>query len=387
MARRLNLLFTAYLLIATTCNAMENNTIAKPTILMELTCIKESRKALYFAENRVLINGDKQCSIVDPNTNKEIKRIFNNNIYSSCISVHPNKTKFAFSAHYPPERGDNQKITIYDAITGTPEHTIHWDGCSVTSLLFSLLDDTIAIGSHSTDVTLYNYQTNKATRIYIAEAHAEHLKGYDVHRPIISLHPTQPLMCLAWKNIYIHNLETSVTIKKPGSSYYQEFCEYSPDGSFIARGDTAQIIIMKPNLLLHGNVTAQQARISSFYNMAIHPNSKVLITLSTPGGIVQYWNIETCKLISEISSLSSSGESYQSSSSLSFSPNGTKLLLVLYGKCAIFAVPFEVIYQSDTKQNLLYFLLFLKNHLHEQDVLPHDIIQLLMQNLIEAFKR
>ncbi len=381
MKNNIYLLITAHFLITASCTAMENAAhTTKPNILAELTCIKEPFNALYLAENRILINGRDHCSVVDPTTNKEIKRIFDNNEWSSKISVHPNRTKFAFSGYYGARDNEQQKITIYNAKTYEIEHTINCDGATINSLLFSPSDDTIAANEYGVVVTLYNYKTNKTTIIDIKEAARE--RGDS--EPIFSFHPTQPLICLAWKNIYIHNLETSTTIQKTGSRYYQHFCTYSPDGSFIARGSNTKIIIMKPDQNPHTSI-AQQNKNHSFFDISIHPNNKILITLSNPGGFLNYWDVSTFQHITTMIPICSINSW---APSLSFSPNGTKLLLVLDGKCMVLEVPFDALYQPSTKEKAILAHWLLKNYqIDQHNILPDEIARLIMYTLLETCKR
>ncbi len=349
MKHNLKLLITAHFLITASCTAMENAAhITKPNILAELTCIKEPYTAFYLTENRVLINGSDQCSVVDPTTNKEIKRIFDNNEWSSCISVHPNKTKFAFSAHYPPD--NKQKITIYDTKTCTVEHTINWDGATLESLLFSPLDDTIAtVIFNSVNAKFYNYKTNKTTITDIEEA-ARRIKQTIPNRPAS-----------------------------------HSFCEHSPNGSFIARGTGSQIIITKPNQDTYTIDVPKIYNTSCFNKIAFHPNSKILITLSNPEGFLNYWDVSTFQHITTMTPTSARA-TWPVSSSLSFSPNGTKLLLVVHGKCTVLEVPFDVLYQPGAQQKALFVYWLLKNLNNDPD-LPQDVRHLLVHTTLETLKR
>ncbi len=378
----LKLLITAHFLITASCTAMENTAqITKPNILAELTCIKEPFNALYLAENRILINGRDHCSVVDPTTNKEIKRIFDHNGWSSKISVHPNRTKFAFSGYYGARDNEQQKITIYNTKTYEIEHTINCDGATINSLLFSPSDDTIAANEYGVVVTLYNYKTNKTTIIDIKEAARE--RGD--YEPIFSFHPTQPLICLAWKNIYIHNLKTSETTAKYGGSAYHSFCEHSPDGSFIAEGTNSKIIIMKHNQDTGIIDVIKQDFVSYFDKIAFHPNNKILITLSNPGGFLNYWDVSTFQHITTMIPICSINSW---APSLSFSPNGTKLLLVLDGKCMVLEVPFDVLYRPSAKQKALFAYWLLKNYrIDQHNILLDEIAQLIMYTLLETYKR
>jgi len=392
--------FLLVLLMPFPCIAMEEVKLTKPKILARLTCIHHPLNALYLTEDKILINGRHQCSIVDPTTNKEITKI-GSNYYDvqSCISVHPNKTKFAFAiyhfAHNDTQPNESHhKITIYDTQTNKVEHTIYWDYPYINSLQFSQLDDTIAVTGHkSGDVKIYNYTTKQLTSITVEEALIEYRSmHYGDITPIISLHPTQPLINIAWKNIYIHNLETSIRTPISCGHVQHCFCEYSPDGSFIVKHTPhSHMSIIQPNQNAFLTVISEQNENSYFKTMAIHPNNKVLMTLSRKNGefghhIIKYWDINnTSKPIAIIAPLNNQSYVY---SSPSFSPSGKKLLIILNGTCYEFKVPFKVMYKNITKKELLYRLFVLKNYLEQSDLeIPEDIKKLLTHTFHEICKR
>jgi hypothetical protein len=380
---------------------MEEAKLTKPKILAKLTRIQQPHQALYLTENKILINDIYQCSIVDPTTNKEITKI-GNNFYNSqsCISVHPNRTKFAFAMYHhayndtqPNE--SHQKITIYDAQTCQVEHTAHLDCSYIYSLHFSQLDDTIAITSgKSGDVKIYNYKTKQLSSITVKEAEKEyhsHYGGinYNDMTPIISLHPMQPLISIAWQNIYLHNLETSIRTPISCGHVQHCFCKYSPDGSFIVKHTPhSHMSIIRPNQNAPLTIISEQDENSCFTTMAIHPNNKVLVTLSRKNvefwhHIIKYWDINnTSKPIATIALLNN--ESFQPSPS--FSPNGRKLLVIMKEKCFEFKVPFKVIYKDITKKGLLYRLCVLKNYMDTLEI-PEDIKNLLTYTFHEICKR
>jgi hypothetical protein len=399
-----NILLIITLCITTSSMAMEliEEKKEKPNILAEITCIKEPFKALYLTENIVLINGREQCSVVDITTNQKIKRIFDNDCWSSCIAVHPNKTKFALAAyHYPSDDKQRpldaqQKITIYDTRTYNIEHTIDCNFmASITSMLFSPLDDTIA-ACGEIKIPLFNYKTNTVTIIDVPEAIRESQGGTDNHNPIISFHPTQPLMTLAWRNVYFHNLETSERTKNDGTFNYYDFCEYSSDGSFIAMGlRNSEIIIKKSNQKSNQRIISNDLD-DMFLSTIIHPNNKILITLSRPyfhtspsPYTLKYWNVDTNGLIATTDLSDYTVDTPYWKLSPSFSPSGKKLIVVLNDKCIELPVPFNVIYKNITKKEFLYLLFLLKNYTSQCDdiEMPQDINILLAQTLLDLYKR
>jgi WD40 repeat protein len=373
----------------------------KAKILTEITCIKEPYAALYLTENRILINGRNQCSIVDSTTNKEIKRIFDGNIWSSNIAVHPHKTKFALSAYHYSANNEKQtdraqqKITIYNAQTYEIESIIGWNYATTSSMRFSPLNDTIAVCQSSVDVILHNYTTNTTTTINVPEARHEHLQGYDDHSPIFSFHPTEPLMCLAWKTVYIHDLTTSTRKTVSKAPRYHNFCEYNPDGSFIAMGTSAEVNCIKPDHIPHFTAIPQKytyfegARPDEFLGMTMHPNGNIIMILSrTSKGFytANYYDMRTSECITKIP-VSLKIPCYKTY--LSFSPSGKKLLMVAFDQCAELKVPFKVLYKNITKKQLSYLLFLLKNIDLKPDTveIPHDVIQYMAKTVHEIYKR
>jgi WD40 repeat protein len=292
----------------------------------------------------------------------------------------------------------HQKITIYNTQTHQIEHTAHWDWnhTYINSLHFSQLNDTIAISeSRSGDVKIYNYKTKQLSSITVKEAEKEyhsHYGGinYNDMTPIISLHPMQPLISIAWQNIYIHNLETSIRTAIPCGHVQHCFCEYSPDGSFIVKHTPhSHMSIIRPNQNAPLTIISEQNEDSYFKIMAIHPNNKVLMTLSRKNGefghhSLKYWDINnTSKPIAIIAPLNNQSYVY---SSPSFSPSGKKLLIILNNTCYEFKVPFKVMYKDITKKQLLYRLFVLKNYMDTLEI-PEDIQNLLTYTFHEICKR
>jgi WD40 repeat protein len=393
MSHPLNLLVIINFCIAAVfCSAMENQSLTTQSkILMELTNIVSPFNTLYLTENSVLINSAHHCSIVNSNTGQEIKRIFKNNGFKSQIAVHPNRTKFAFSYYCKPY--DGQKIIIYNAQTYEPEKILDWNGGTINSLHFSPLNKTIALGGCNLNgPVMFNYETNDSTIIDIKRAQPE--KEDDTggkHYPTISFHPTQPLMCLAWKNIYTLNLTTSESTKLLWEKYHN-FCEYSPDGSCIARGKLDTIIISDAIIISDllsrkfnrsktlTTITDQQ---SYFSTIAIHPNNKILVTVLEPKGILQYWDIKKSKLITATTSLPLP-DNYWGDASLSFSPNGKKLLMIIFEKCAVLEVPFEALYEDVTKDHCIFALWALQHYRYDDEPLLQDIQHGLIKYLLAA---
>lgn len=361
-------LITAHVLFAATCIAMET----KPHILAEITCIKKPQRALFLTNDRVVINGRNGCSIINVITNEEIIKIIDTEAYH--IDVHPNKKKLAVS--------HNKTITIYDAETGIPEWTnTDLQSPSILSSIFNPLKSTILLRhTHRNEVfpgiSKYNYITNKKSVI-----------GYDDQRstsPSLSFHPTKKEFCLAYNPGMIMILHSK---KEPflydiSTRPDHRFCNYSPDGSLLAIGNSHSLNIFTVHADHYQREQLEEKKEYDYSEIAFHPNSSVLATLSGSGNKLRYWDSHTGQLITKI-------KLYPfATMSLSFSPDGQKLIIALSNKCIIVSTPFEVMYQLDTKQRFPYLLFLLKNlNCGQSNELPRDLTPQLKYNLLEIFKR
>lgn len=382
---------TIHLVTATTTSiAMELQSPKKektPNILTEITYVRNPRQALYLTESEILINGE-ECGIVNLSQKKCTKTFNSYGEYPIWIAVHPNKTKFALASL-------GNKITIYNAQTYKTERTINPRG---ESLLFSPLDDIIAINDNYT-VTVISLYTSKTEINTITTETFNTIKFQDNNRTsIISFHPTQPLMCIARASVYIYNpKELSIKRTITSEPTYPSFCTYSPDGSYIARGNSSKIIIDNEDNDSHKTIHVQREKDANEYNsyfthMAIHPNNKTLITTtchrSTKPHTLTYWDVNTAQPIATMDLPFIIYNQNCLSSTPSFSPSGKKLLIVVKdyknkAKCFELEVPFEVI----ARATFPYLWFLLKNIKTCDDETPQDIKLLIANILLKTYKR
>jgi WD40 repeat protein len=387
MKYHLNLFIAAHFLCAAiSCAAMETHS-KKPDILMELTCIEKPLQAIFLTEDCAVIRNANKCSFVNVATNTEIKKIWDNPnpVYYTGIEVHPDKTKIAFLYHTKTNCG-RPKIAIYNAHTGAKEWSKKTGGGSITSASFSRLDDTIATcESCDTIVKIHNYTTNE-TVIFDINNKDNHTG--DMTDTMAKFHPTMPLMCIARNNLYTIDLTTLLPIDCHNgriSHKYDRLCQYSSDGSYRATYSYPTIYI---DTLYNAKIIHTEKITShNLCNMVFHPHCSVLALALKPKSILQYWDIRKKKLIHESPPLLNEDIYDYHYTYLSFSPNGTKLMFT-YEKCIILPVPFEAIYECDTKKRFPYLLFLLRNIDHNQtERLPQEIIAIFINNLFGAFKR
>jgi len=294
--------------------------------------------------------------------------------------MHPHRKKFALS--------HGKTITIYD--TQTKRQT--WSKTmpsEIESTIFSPHDTTLfLIRSHFPDH--FSHTITKCN--YVTDESKNYTLNYNVCLPIVTLHPVKQEMCI------IHPIGVLFyhpdIVLSPGTKFIDvsrcinDSCQYSPDGSIVATGCQNRIYIInldtidtKPSHLQSEDTTDYH---EYFNNLLFYANS-VLTTVSgicikNNGGWrqsnytrIRYWDMKTLKPIHTSASLDS-----PKCHDLSLSPDREKLLVTLHDKCVILPVPFEVIYQPDTRKKAMLIYWLLANH-----ELPNEI----MLHLLEAFKR
>jgi len=403
-----NILLTISFVFTTTTIAMELPREENPKTLARITTIKNPKYAQYLTNDRVIIADGHRWSIINPNTSKEIKKI--SDLEPHHLAIHPNRKKFALT--------HKNTVNVYD----TENHIITWsktignENNFITSATFSPHDATIFLVHHSYDgyhkIKKYNYEHDNI----------KNKSPNYTTLPFIAFNPIQKEMCVHHRvKGLISFYEPDIVIspdEKGTIDFYtcQQNCQYSPDGSYIvAKQGNYKIYIInlqgiiKPFKMyieddieytrdLHkDNVTCIKHFMFNSENieaMLFHSNS-VLATLVTEEirkelnifhrSILHYWDIQTQKLIS--STLLANFELHPYD--LSFSPDTTKVIVILGDACVILPVPFEVMYKNITKETFSYLLFLLKNYTAscEGIEMPQDINLLIAKILLETHKR
>lgn len=337
--------------------------------MMEITGVKNPQYVEFLTNEHVAIQDDNGCNIFDIATNTNIKQISDKR--DAHLAVHPNKKKLALSL--------DTTITIHDVTTNRYEYITH-DKVIISSA-FSSSDETIFLHPHYTFQQLikHNY-SNSTTSIFLQYPPEECCRA-------IACHPKKNELCIACDigEITTYNQDTCAeiqTIKNINgySRIPQRFCQYSPNGLFIVSGGSMSLNIINTQSYTHRSFPS-----SLYHTVIFHPNSAVLTAVMDGHFCIHYYDIKTLELIAYIPELSQFHKDFTTSKKISFSLDGTQLMIALSDKCVILSVPFEVIYQTDTKQRLPYLLFLLKNlplNQHNKDIIPH-----LMYTLLETFKR
>jgi hypothetical protein len=392
MKNNLLLIIIHSLIAASSCIAMENLDIQKyirfeqPKILSEITIIKQPLQAEYLDENRILVNGKDGCCIIDPRTNKEVKRI---DVQAPYFAIHPTTRKIAFAGEKP---------AIYSN-AGDLETLIKTKNqLYVTQSIFNPLYNEILL-EHGIELSrCYDCKTG-----YVAKMEGPNDISF------VAFHPTQEFYYICHHIggefskpcIEIYN---TTTLSPIGRINLNDDCGpdhilCSPNGSLIAvqDKDIAVCIIKKD----HDNNT-QTSRIElarekgaestiHWRYMKFHNNSTVLaiVQLLWIGHeyqqMVLYWDIITQQLLATTPALS--GINYHNiCENIAFSPDGRKIIIVSPDKCVILPVPYEVLY--DTTEKLPYLYWFLSKESLAQHDIPNDVQKIVAFNVLETkFKR
>lgn len=357
------LIVVNFLITTSSCNAMK-----------EITGMSYPQYVEFLTNDHVAIQDDSGCNIFDITTNTKIKQISNKR--DAHLAVDPKKKKLALSL--------DTTVTIYDITTHTQQNFTQ-DKVIILSA-FSASDKTIFLHPHYTSqpqqLIKYNYK-NDTTSIFLDYVYEKCCRA-------IACHPKKNELCIACDigEITTYNQDTCAEIQTLTNLHDnirqpKRFCKYSPNGLFIVLGGWTFLNIIDSQSYTHQ--TLKEA--TSLYYQAIefHPNSSVLAVIITSRDCMRYYDIRTLELIAQISELSQFYNSIPGSGKISFSPDGTQSIIAFLDRCVILPVPFEVIYQTDTKQRLPYLLFLLNNFpLNEHNT---DIIPFLMYTLVETFKR
>ncbi len=421
MKHSLHIFLITYLYItANTSLAMEleKPKETKPNILAEITCIQNPKYAQYLANNHVVIVGEDGCSIVDPKTNTDIKKI--SNIGNQKIAIHPNQKLFALFYDniiniYDIEKNDyiwNKKVE-----GSLPNCEQPYD--RIASIQFDPHDTTIflmrANFKNYTEGKNYNIPMNhKITKYnYITNQDDSSSFGYNGRTPIIAINPTQHEICIVHPNgaTYHPTNHSDEFLPQTRAShnfgrYYKDFCEYNPNGSYIAQGDHYHsniYIVNSQNInqckklttkYYNDRILHEEFKKTVFYSNSILAISSKLIVWDKEVGLerkitgshtlLSYWNIDTKELI-HVSPQLPPSETYD----FSFSPDKTKVIIALKDECVILPVPFKVMDKDTIKNIFSYHLFLIKNYTSQCDAIeiPQDVTYLIGNLLLELYKR
>jgi len=186
----------------------------------------------------------------------------------------------------------------------------------------------------------------------LAAISVHHLTAISVHDLLAITHKNSPILSII--NCNSKNNSNAIQIlRKP--TIEQKKCTYSPQ----------------------------------FVQICFNATGSVLLTISDleESYAFEYWDTKTLKVLSmqtlEIFDKSMSNEIFD----IDFSPDNTKLSIAFSNKCIIYEIPFKRQYTNDTACIITYINFVLKQlYTAENEKIPSDIIQLIMQKMLLCLK-
>lgn len=401
MKRNLYCFTTITLLIAATaCFAMElavPTTSNKPTILFDIPITKYENCALFIDDNHIIINGSKTCRKIKLGNSIPLFTIPNLPT-NNTLTIHHDKTCFATA--------DKTGMTIYDMQTGTQKVACQMIQSDIhDSILFNSSHNTIlfwrkigAVNSHHyKELMEYNYNTQITSSTLLLNPN---------HFSLIDTHPTQQYLITEESRVvdniikfHHYNEKTKNYDEVHKIKHYQGLTRmiYSPNGLYVATANTncIELIIPEHNYKMVTLSCLATDTNDRFETVEFHPNSTILAALLLIAkneksqkkedycAVLQYFDIcagNSLILVAETSLADFSPFCKKNTeNALSFSPDGTTIMIRLSDRCIVIPVRCEAIYKTDAHKKMLLINEILKPY----NLPPRDIIL----NLLEAFKR
>jgi len=374
--------FIAIFIVVNSCNAME------------ISLTKNEKYATFLDNNSILIHGKDSCRITDIKSQKTLRTI-NDLLPDSEIEIHPAKKYFALFKE--------DEVQIYNLKTGQTISNFSFENKHyIADCYFSPFQDILFLwrsGGAWHKLNHYNYITQKCLSSKIST------NTY----PCMDVHPTENYFCLNHQakaikyDMYRTHIDQSdslnvfdytTLIEKNYTIANQLYrpedirkIKYSSDGSLIASANNSLVYVINLDKNTGQNIKLFPNN-EKICALQFHPHNSVLAVIThdhedylklnyvdiTNQNIIAQNVVGDCYFFSKIP------HARDVRSMLSFSPDGTHILIRLNYRCIIYPVPFDVIYQPKNrgiKFLLLYYCLF--NHYR----LPKEIFPC----LIEAFKR
>lgn len=379
MKHQLNLIVTILCIAPTFCNAMENKALLTPAkILTTITSMRKPKQVICFPNDIVAIKGKDGCRLYDCATCDHATDEKFTQLPIDPSSVHgiaalPHKQLLAI------RNNTDHNIIIFDTSTGNKIGESHSTKYISTLPIFNPTDDTIITISGNNTHRIFNYKNNTLKKHYKSDTP-------------MAFHPTQQghVLYTNHKRITLQELnEDSFTIKKtfdmPDVIYD---CMYNPDGSLIGVVNTNSKLILLDSTTGRGK--DKPFRNLSLYAMAFHPSNFILATFSftnpdDPTGIISYWNTKTMSVLAQTKLKLILFSPTYDAQLMDFFCDGTKLIVALKHRCLVLEVPFDALYQPNTKNKCRFADLILQNyHYDNENVLPNDVKHLVVKYLLAA---
>jgi len=347
MKHNLNYLIISYTIFAgPLCHAMEN-TGPQKDLITEITILKKPRFVEFITGNKAVIAGD-GCSIINPATNTEIKRI--SDFPCTSLAIHQNKQKIALVE-------SSKKVKRYDAA----------------------FHKKVAVDS-SEEVAIYNAESYER-EWSIQEEYGITEIHFNKYKPTILV--TSGMLCCTAIYDYKKHMCQQKEVYYPKDFHNDSSLNslYLPLKNVDALKKSCQSLII-PNSVFKRSLQWTDAKYC--WNKSILavlcqlPENKRIRGEEDDFCFIRFWDTRTETLIYETPELKSKN-CYQ----LAISPDENQLLIACESKCILLDIPLEVI-----KKNVIFMYLVLKNYkywalknykLNYNESLPLDIVSLIIK--------
>jgi WD40 repeat protein len=377
-------------------HAMEKQPI-KAKIVAELTPFPKPTSIICLPQNKAIILGKHSCGLYDLFTTEKIATFNTYEDYSTnCqrIMLNRNKTKLAIVRKiFPKEERTTVNIEIYDVTTyeKVKEHKNLIYNLQTNATFDSATENTLLLYDGKT-IQAFDH-TNDSLKNYTLGSIESSDRYSNYTNAGCVFHPHKPQMIFFGCGIaYIFEFNKElqqfinpkkITIGTEILSDYIYSCQYSPDGSWIITNSQfrgCSIFDSQNNLVFPLTKNAIEG-------IACDPTSSIVATVN--GKDLWYWNINTKKLLLSTELEENIFGSLVSTiiyQPISFSDDGTKLIVGHQSKCSVVEVPFEIHNKKPcelgTKDKCYSVCWILQNY--PEISMPQEIKQLIIYHLLDA---
>ena len=349
--------------------------ISETKIINFLNRTKECTSIICLSEKHAVLAAYDYCTLFDLSNYQKIAQLEDSKVvkHSVCINTDPNKKLLLVR--------DNTHITLYD----TKNYAQIWEKNIYTKcyeFIINPINKEILIGTYD-NLVAFDYMNNHTIE-----------KAFNIpndHTIIFS--PTEKEYIIYPKKHQKLPLKQydnqHIFLKEYNLSHNDIWeCKYSPDGSLLSINHTNGCAILDLNTSKH---TYLIKNYQDIYSINFNPHSFIVAILEgvTSHAKVEmsYWNAKKQQLLTK-KTLPMIWWKYPHDNCMDFICDGTKIIVAGDIESLVIEVPFEALYQPDTKEKCAFALWVLKNYKDNSgtNVLPPELAQLLTYNLLQTHK-
>jgi len=354
------------------CFAMENKPNKTPAnIIHTIDTIKKPQSVVTFQGDIIAIEGYTECSIYNIAKKQEICRI-NNNDDIKCIAGHPTKPLLAIISANNLQQG---YLRIYDVVTGDRIAELQKNGLRCP-LVFNQTNGTLIVRYLWDTLCIHDCKT-------LAEITSSTITTQSV--PIIAFSPTtnECAFCTN-RTITIVDTKNNFTPTNKEASIAPNSTTtliYNPKGSLICNTYYSKYYIIDPAL-------TPKAYKGNFKAIAMNPTNLILAGFSVENACIDYINTQNNGQILASTNLKNFNIAHLCHGQyIQFFSDGKRIIVVGNDKCYVLEVPFDALYQPETKDKCISALWALSKCIDNNNkLLLQDIKNLLIQYLLSTCK-